>query len=702
MFSTLLPQIGSLGIVAYWLIFLFAFLDAIPVVCIFIPGLFVVMFGGVFVQQGILELGEVFWFAVCGNFLGAGLSYVLAGRISRYRQFTLGPVLSHMAVTIRKYGGLGLIIGCFSGPLSGFSPFVVGLTKMPFRSFLLWSFPASMISRGVFIAFGYYFSHIVSKLTILSSEITYSTLALLFVLFVLWWIILSIKYFWPTLRDFSRELVKNIGQRPPFLRWQGQHPKTARFLKNRLHLRDFSGLPLSLFVLFFLYLTVIAVDAGFELSRSSFLLELDERVSLLMHAYWNLPYIDFFTSITNVGNSKTVVIFLTAIEIYLIAKGRYAFAAGLFVAVVGDTLSVNFIKELVARPRPYGSYYIETSYSFPSGHAGISVAFYGTLAYLLWRVRTIPLFWGLGLAASLATLIGFSRIYLLEHYLSDVVNGWMIGAIWMCIGIVLGEQWALKYPQREKTAALKWAGTISFILLIYGLFYIFTYDPPHRYTPTPEKHTSIASVSEIFQVKNLPVTTESIAGTPFEPINIIIEISNDTELIKLFKKSGWSMARPAGFQSLSLAALSAWTKSADTTAPITPYFWNKKPNDYGFQKPTKEDTLTKRHHIRIWDSGFVLPDNMRVYLGAASFDDGLQWGVLHHIDPNLDKERDFVAQSLTQGGDMSRGNLSLTPPRKGTNIAGNSWNTDGKAALIRPAIIPGNSTVREKGVHNEK
>lgn len=668
---------------AYWLIFLFAFLEATPVLSIFIPGLFAIIFGGVFVQRGLLEIGDVFWFAVFGNFLGAVFTYFWGSKISERRRFALGPVLSHMATTMRKYGGPSLIVGGFLGPLSGFFPFVVALSKMSRRSFLLWSFLAAMISRGALIAFGYYFTHIVSKLAILSNAISYSTFALFFVLVILWWVILSIKYFWPTLRDFSRELGESIGQRPCVLRWRETHPRTMSFLANRLHVRDFNGLALTLFALLFLYFIVLAVDSSIEVFHSTFILDLDTRVSFLMHAYWNIAYIDFFTSIANMGNDKTALVFVSAALIYLASKGRYALAAGLLAAVIGDMLTVGLIKELVARPRPLGSYYIETSYSFPSAHAGISVAFYGTLAYILWRIRMFPLFYGLGLAATLAALIGFSRVYLLEYYLSDAVNGWMIGAIWMCIGIVLGERWALKYPSHYERKAFRWLGGASLVLLGYGIFYVFSYDPPHRYAPAQEKYQHLASVSDIFTVLGLPTTSESIAGTPFEPINIIIQAKNDTELLRLFGKSGWSLARPAGFRSLSRAALSAWTKSPDRTAPITPYFWHEKPNDFGFEMPTKENTLTKRHHIRVWDSGFVLSNNDRVYLGAASFDDGLLWGVLHHIDADIDKEREFVARSLTLGGSARLADLRLTPPRQGTDIGGDKWTTDGKAAMMQ-------------------
>ena len=92
-------------------------------------------------------------------------------------------------------------------------------------------------------------------------------------------------------------------------------------------------------------------------------------------------------------------------------------------------------KELFARPRPYFEHplVLETSYSFPSGHATMSLIFYGMLAYFCvlalrtWRARTAVIFG----ASLLVLLIGFSRIYLGVHYFSDVVAGFASGGIWL-------------------------------------------------------------------------------------------------------------------------------------------------------------------------------------------------------------------------------------------------------------------------------
>ena len=76
---------------------------------------------------------------------------------------------------------------------------------------------------------------------------------------------------------------------------------------------------------------------------------------------------------------------------------------------------------------------VETSYSFPSGHAMESFVAYGMLAYLAvlalktWEARVAAVCG----AALLVVLIGFSRMYLGVHYFSDVIAGYAAGGVWL-------------------------------------------------------------------------------------------------------------------------------------------------------------------------------------------------------------------------------------------------------------------------------
>jgi undecaprenyl-diphosphatase len=106
------------------------------------------------------------------------------------------------------------------------------------------------------------------------------------------------------------------------------------------------------------------------------------------------------------------------------------------------------VKIIIHRPRPISTTaLIEASgWSFPSGHAMASVIFYGMIAYLLVRavdsLRLKTFF--MAMAGFIVFIIGFSRIYLQVHYLSDVLAGYVGGLFWLSICITGIEVYLVK------------------------------------------------------------------------------------------------------------------------------------------------------------------------------------------------------------------------------------------------------------------
>lgn len=117
--------------------------------------------------------------------------------------------------------------------------------------------------------------------------------------------------------------------------------------------------------------------------------------------------------------------------VFLAATGRRRLALAVLCAVASAVLAALALKVLAARPRPdvvphLGGF---TGASFPSSHAMLSIAIYGTLAVAL--TASPPARWLACLAAiALAAVIGFSRLYLGVHWPTDVLAGWCLGGAW--------------------------------------------------------------------------------------------------------------------------------------------------------------------------------------------------------------------------------------------------------------------------------
>lgn len=153
--------------------------------------------------------------------------------------------------------------------------------------------------------------------------------------------------------------------------------------------------------------------------------------------------VQIFTAITQFGSTTMIGGIALAVGLYLLARKQIAYFAGLCLSVMGTIVVVFPLKEFVARSRPDTLYQAlsEGTFAFPSGHAAFSMALYGFLSYLAWK--WFPRQYAIALtvcAAALIGLIGFSRLYLGLHFVSDVAAGYVIGAIFLFLGIRLSER----------------------------------------------------------------------------------------------------------------------------------------------------------------------------------------------------------------------------------------------------------------------
>jgi undecaprenyl-diphosphatase len=204
---------------------------------------------------------------------------------------------------------------------------------------------------------------------------------------------------------------------------------------------------------------VVAVAVGFtevldDVLEGDGITWIDKPTSRWLAAHRDLWLTTVLRAVTIGGDPRFLA--ALAFPVSLVAGWRcrswrpvaLALAAG-----AGIALMLFTAKALVGRERPPLPYAAVAAdgYSFPSGHATGTAAILVLSAWILTRWLIAPwagrvIVWAVAIGAAL--VIGYSRIYLGVHYVSDVLAGWLLGLAWAGVVMLVGTWWT-DVPRRS-------------------------------------------------------------------------------------------------------------------------------------------------------------------------------------------------------------------------------------------------------------
>lgn len=203
-------------------------------------------------------------------------------------------------------------------------------------------------------------------------------------------------------------------------------------------------------VVFFVSLLVLIF-----ITRRIFLLrneDLDNKVFDIIKPYINDTNTSIMNFITFFGKHEFLIpANLLLIAWYLFFKKHRWYSIKIPAIGISSLLLMFGLKRVFARDRPVNQLLEEAeNFSFPSGHALMSVTFYGLMAYIVWHtIKNKTLKWFLIILLILWILtIGISRLYLRKHYYSDVMAGFAMGFLWLVISLKVIRQME-KYSMRK-------------------------------------------------------------------------------------------------------------------------------------------------------------------------------------------------------------------------------------------------------------
>lgn len=692
----ILPTIEHFGMLGYWIAFLAALLETTIGIGLVLPGSTLILFLGALSARGYLDVGDLLWFAIIGAIIGDNLNYYLGKKygarwIKNGVWFLKPEHFEKSRAFFDAHGAKSIFLGRFIPSVKEIVPFFAGSVRMRQRTFFIWNVLGAIGWGFQWVGTGYIFAQ---SLTLAQTWLSRSgyLFAILLAVFIIFYLIkrLAVKkgrYFFSLVASLGRSLKEAISANPDIQKTIRRHPFLFQFLGNRFRIQSFFGLPATILGLAFVY--VLALYGGIieDLLTSDPIVAADVRIAHLLAVFRMPGPTTVFLWITLLGKWQVIVVSILSATtlLWLWKKRRYILP--LLIAVAGSQLFTQFGKLIFHRPRPQTALYVEHSFSFPSGHATIAVAFYGFLTYFLiretkkWGTKVNLFCAGMGIIL----LIGFSRLYLGVHYLSDVWGGYLVGLLWLIVAIGVSEWLGFSKKAPAALAASLQTRFVSVALVAASLvFYVgfaVFYNPPHM-PHLPPKKVVVQQALDIFSNPQLKYT-ESVIGERQEPISFILIAKNDTRFIGAFQRAGWLLADDISVSSMARLFRAAIFNSAYSTAPITPSFWQTQVNDFAFRKKADRHNSHQQNNARFWKTHDILKNGDRIYVGTTLRETDFVWRMTHKIFSDIDTERESLFNDLKKSGTISKfQKIKLVKPAVIESFMRGQFFTDGLAYVL--------------------
>jgi membrane protein DedA with SNARE-associated domain/membrane-associated phospholipid phosphatase len=423
-----------------------------------LPGETILIASGVLAQRGHLDVGDAIVFGILGAVVGDQIGYWVGReggrpfvlRWGRYVRIT-PERLSRAEAFFARHGGKAVFLARFFAGLRVFGALVAGISRMRWSIFAFYNALGGAVWATAVVLVGYFLG---SSLGLVQQWLGRATLLLAVLVAVA--VGFYLAYRWVAAH---RDLLVGYGERalsyPPVVRLRERYETQLQWLRRRLTPGQYLGLHLTL---------GLALAAGFlwlfgalaeDVLTNDPLVRYDRAIAAYLHSLATPPLTTFFLIVTALGSIEAIVLLGVVVSAAFAWRRRWLYLGTWLAAVGGGVVLNQLLKGLFARPRPFFEHplLVETSYSFPSGHAMESLVVYGMLAYFAvlalktWRARTAVVFG----TALLVLLIGLSRMYLGVHYFSDVLAGYAAGGVWLC-ALITGAETVRRGKERARAS----------------------------------------------------------------------------------------------------------------------------------------------------------------------------------------------------------------------------------------------------------
>ena len=439
MLDHLINFVGHLGHWGYLVIFVIVGLECQALFGLFMPGESLVLIGGFLAEQGIFDLGVLIPVIAAAAVLGDSIGYQLGRYLGSGWLIQHGRLrheyLDRVEEFFARHGGKAVFASHFMHLMRALMPFVAGTSRMRYRHFLIFNAAGCIAWATTFVMLGYFVGaswEVAAKWIGRASEIIGGAMLFAIALGWLWhWLVrheADVTRCWRSLAEYPRVAAMRRRFTPQL-----------EFIRDRLSPQGYLGLQLTMGLLFLIGLFWLFGGIAEDVMHGDPLTVVDKNIAGWIQERTTPGMLAVMRLVTDLASLAWVagVVSLTVLVLWWM---RYWYRLLAFMLVVPGGMILAFLLKIAfhrSRPSFQDSFpiLIFQGYSFPSGHTMAATLLYGMFAVLgviaihSWRWRVLIVV----SACVMVLLVGFSRLYLNAHYLSDVLGAISAGLAWLAL-----------------------------------------------------------------------------------------------------------------------------------------------------------------------------------------------------------------------------------------------------------------------------
>lgn len=386
-----------------------------------LPGEVLMTYAGLMVFQGNLNWFLSILMAGAGASIGMTVSYWIGYKLGtpffeKYgSKIHLGPdKLKKISQWFERYGNKLLIIAYFIPGIRHFTGYFSGITRMSFRTYMIYAYTGAFIWTGTFISLGKIlgpkweqFHHTITKYLLIAGIIA----AMIFV-------------FVYVFRKYRSQLydVTVLGL-----------SKGVKAFHSLGRVKFLVVISFGTFLILFILMAGLVQDF-----LANEFADFDVITSYIVHALFDENWATWMNRFAYLASFQVVLTIAVITLVWILIKGkdRLLEVGFLSFVLIGGELWDEGLRRFFHRTGPKNL--LDT---FPSEQTLITIIFLGFAAYLF--VRHVNMTWlrtgAFLLVLAVLLLVGLSRIYFDIQYPSDVVAGYVFGGVWLSFNVVLLE-----------------------------------------------------------------------------------------------------------------------------------------------------------------------------------------------------------------------------------------------------------------------